>query len=526
MLAGCLQLVATAAIAIAAVAHASGQADDHGPAEPVCPSDQECVLFSGVGEIPMPPELAKAAISFSAANGILDILDVKLREDDPSTDTEDVLLRGFNFVHSISDSVLAEVLPSDDAAATSIVLAALADGGMKDLLDQAAIQLGKSSHLSPQSAAFVAWTGSSINNLHYHDDVGGSTYSVIIPITLDPESSLSVSNGETPMTPLRLKEGVAVLLDNSLVVKTISTTDDNMVVVVALKESTTPFVWPQLTIPINQDLENDKLAVGEIVPVRWAHSGKPVTQGGYRMGLPETMSDSILQHLTDLGITSTLRYLLYEQPLELKWVSELRNFSGQEWYVERPGEYKKFDMLFMIPAHEASHVHFLKALSAAGFDQVLDAVGKHFNWEGAVVTHISLLAISSGDHAESHADFYETGGKAFNMLTPLILVDGSEAELLIDGQDIVRAQLKYQRNEGVLVGDHNYHCTKAIDYRDSGAFRFFAGIYFADVNEFNVETATPDYYLAGYPHHKKDLSLQNAGKHWRRDSPDVKLPTW
>ena len=34
----------------------------------------------------------------------------------------------------------------------------------------------------------------------------------------------------------------------------------------------------------------------------------------------------------------------------------------------------KYDMLFMIPAHEASHVHFLKALSAAGFDQVLDAV--------------------------------------------------------------------------------------------------------------------------------------------------------
>jgi hypothetical protein len=180
----------------------------------------------------------------------------------------------------------------------------------------------------------------------------------------------------------------------------------------------------------------------------------------------------------------------------------------------------------MIPAHEASHVHFLKALSAAGFDQVLDAVGKHFNWEGAVVTHVSLLAISSGNNAVSHADFYETGGKAFNMLTPLILVDGSEPELLIDGDDAVRAQLKYQRNEGVLVGDFNYHCTKAIDYRASGAFRFFAGIYFADVNESNMDTATPDYFVAGYPHHNKDVSLQNAGTHWRRDSPDVKLPTW
>jgi hypothetical protein len=249
----------------------------------------------------------------------------------PSTDTEDVLLRGFEFVHSISDSVLAEVVATDGAA-MSAVLAGLADGGLKDLLDQVTVKLRKSSSsssaLSPQGVAFTAWKGSSINNLHYDndDELGTPSYSVIIPITLDPESSLRVSKGEPPITQLRLKEGVAVVVDNSLVVTTTATTEDNMVVVVLLKETTTPFVWPRLTIPINQDLENDKLSVGEIVPVRWAHSGNAVSQGGYRIGLPETLTDSILQYLTDLGIPSTLRYLLYEQPLEMKWANELRNF--------------------------------------------------------------------------------------------------------------------------------------------------------------------------------------------------------
>jgi hypothetical protein len=238
-----------------------------------------------------------------------------------------------------------------------------------------------------------------------------------------------------------------------------------------------------------------------------------------------------------------MRSFLYDNdtnPLEMAWVnkkltldhapSRNNNNTQVDWYLERPGEFKRFDMLFMVPADEAAHTDFLKAMAEyTDFNDVLAAVGTHFGWHGAVVTHISLLAISSGDHADTHSDFDDTGGnKAFNMLIPMMLVDGSEPELLVDGADQIRGQLKYQEHESVMVGDYAFHATKRIDYREleGNQFRFFCGIYIADVNEENKFEAMPTYYKAGYPHHDPELGLRNAGSHWNPNDATKKLPTW
>jgi hypothetical protein len=135
MMLDCLKLVVMAIAIVAVVQASSGQADDNNSsaaAEQVCATDQECSFLAGVVEIPIPADLVNAVISFCGAHAILDILDYTLTAVNPSTDTKDVLLRGFEFVHSISDSVLAEVV-AIDGATISAVLAGLADGGLKDL---------------------------------------------------------------------------------------------------------------------------------------------------------------------------------------------------------------------------------------------------------------------------------------------------------------------------------------------------------------------------------------------------------
>ena len=48
-------------------------------------------------------------------------------------------------------------------------------------------------------------------------------------------------------------------------------------------------------------------------------------------------------------------------------------------------------------ADEAAHEDSLRALAAGGFDEVLDAIGRHFGLDHLVTFSIGLLAVSKAD---------------------------------------------------------------------------------------------------------------------------------
>lgn len=74
-----------------------------------------------------------------------------------------------------------------------------------------------------------------------------------------------------------------------------------------------------------------------------------------------------------------------------------------------------------------------------------------------------------------------------------------------------------------FTGDDSWHGTSAVDYRVEKDMRLAATIYIADVRESNVDSIMKDYTQA-YPPRDHDLLLSWAGRHWRRDDPNHRLP--
>jgi hypothetical protein len=369
--------------------------------------------------------------------------------------------------------------PNDESGVLNILSALSQQGGLERLLSDLARQLNVTHlHCSRHDAAFVGWVASASSlddNLLKAASPTSShhppEFSLFLPLVAESTQPVMIQLLEHGKSAeqVHVKRGTALVFreDPSLLYKPLRADHDQAIFGLALGLTTTeqPPI-PPLKYPILQDLEDIPLQPGEIAPVRWAHSGRIPTGGAYRLGLHDGLSDAILDHLKEIGFYERLRVLLYEKPLEAAWVNQLHTFGPEkhEWYIERPGEYDLFDMLFAVPAHEKDHEAFLRVLGTAGFDSVLDAVGRHFNWEHAAIVHISLLALSKGDHAMSHADYHDTFSlNAFNVLVPLVLVDGSEPELLVDSDDALRAQLKYTKNEAVMVSQEafdNYSCCK------------------------------------------------------------------
>jgi hypothetical protein len=513
--------------------------------------------IDGIDSVSVPMELIELAGYYADTQSMLDILDYRfglvLGNDDDEHQEEEVfnkqkvfpytplVIRGFDFGIAAGDATVTAVSAQTQASVND-VLAALGDE-LSQVLTAARQQYACT------NASFVGWLGSSTTLSNYTNllrlNTDATTSTLLIPLILPDEddgtTTLQVTKADdaavTTNTPL--KTGTALIIDHSKVTSfqamPSGQEEPHLVLAVALNKVASAPPLPTSPYPLDQDFNGDPLKPLEIQPVRWARSNAIPTSGAFRMRLPESVTSGLLRYCSELGLVEILRTFLYDTPLEMAWVNKKLTLEHAprkqkvDWYIERPGEFNQFDMLFMVPTDEAAHTDFLKAMAEyTDFNSVLAAIGKHFGWDGAVVTHISLLALSSGDHAESHADFYDTGGKAFNMLIPMILVDGSEPELLVDGADQIRGQLKYQEHESVMVGDNAYHATKSIDYREleGKQFRFFCGIYIADVSETNKVVATPGYYKAGYPHHDPNIALHNAGNHWNPNDATKKLPTW
>lgn len=126
-----------------------------------------------------------------------------------------------------------------------------------------------------------------------------------------------------------------------------------------------------------------------------------------------------------------------------------------------------------------------------------------------------------------HADLTNSGGKGFNIIFPLLLVNGSGPELDLrsdDGSVVVGYQ--YRFDEANIVGDDAYHGTASCDYRGTGDMRLVVSVYFADVNPNNIDLFWHDTVDVPYP--SKDsfrgFFSSRIGSHWNANVSSVRLP--
>jgi len=234
---------------------------------------------------------------------------------------------------------------------------------------------------------------------------------------------------------------------------------------------------------------------------------------------------------------------------------EYVRLQGKEWTIQcSPSTTKAWNsnMHWMSPRDDTANQAFLRALGAAGLDDMLACIGHHFEWEGLVAYHPSIIAVSRCERGTFHVDATRTGAKVMNIIIPLLLVDDTDdatndqrpAELCLRDDTIHdtvtgqyrTGQLAYQYHVAALLGDDVQHATAAVTYNTTSVggtvdshdrIRMAATFYVADITETNIAAAMdrfvtyPDHYP---PPSQPQVLLRAAGAHWQRADPSKKLP--
>ncbi|KAL7566907.1 hypothetical protein ACA910_008632 [Epithemia clementina (nom. ined.)] len=284
------------------------------------------------------------------------------------------------------------------------------------------------------------------------------------------------------------------------------------------------------------------LRVGEIQPIQWRDTKKPVSKNAYRMGLDSHIRESLLEYCDCMGITRILKERLRDNDQSKdRWESERLRLQGKQWQLQRSPSTKSWrsNMHWMSPRDDEANQAFLRAFSVAGFDSVLECIGRHFGFEGLVAYHPSIIAVSRCDNGSIHVDSTNTGAKVMNVIIPLLLATNSDPELKLRDESLIDkttgrykiGRMQYQYNVAALVGDEVYHATSAVAYDDDDAkeeIRMAATVYVADISETNILAAMDEYvtYANHYPPPSRpELLLRSAGAHWQRRDPSKKLPS-
>lgn len=277
------------------------------------------------------------------------------------------------------------------------------------------------------------------------------------------------------------------------------------------------------------DFELSEMKPGQIEQIKWADSGEVATPHAHVIGLSPQVRIELLKYCDRLGITERFRELTYRGNSLRPGKDENIELQGLNWYVQRPESHWKSNMHWISPMDGPSHDDYLRALSAAGFDDVLKHIGEHFGLEGLACYHITFIAVSYCTQGYLHYDISESGAKVFNVIVPLILANetGPELDVQADREtnyDPEVGRLRYQYDVASMMGDDAYHATSAVDYRVNKEMRMAATVYIGDISEDNIDAILSDYTQNYPPKSRPDILMKMAGTHWQRNNPDVRLP--
>lgn len=299
-----------------------------------------------------------------------------------------------------------------------------------------------------------------------------------------------------------------------------------------------------------QDLVNNPLEPGAAVPMTWAHNGKPVaSKYAYVVGLEKGFSERFLEYSEEKGVIELYRNLLSEKEgyhlpsdgFSVYKPGTLVNNTSQmdeamEFFAHR---YKSkdwnFNMHFVAAWDESARKDILRALGDAGFDMAVKGIGERFGYDNMTCFHASYMGVTHCDKSKMHSDIYATGDKSWNIVFPLITVEGTDPELDIMSEDMNTViGVNYLKDVAFAMGDFGYHQTRPINYynpddkqgMDNGnssvngvPIRVVFGAYCAQIDETNVAMIRHIYDgddPAPFADQFEYLPLRET--HWNRDN--------
>ena len=279
----------------------------------------------------------------------------------------------------------------------------------------------------------------------------------------------------------------------------------------------------------------EEMKPGDIRPIRWRHNRKVVTPHGLLMGTPSKIRESLLEYAERMGIIEIARDVTYRgNPLPFNSDEDIV-LQGIDYHIQRPEAHWSSNMHWISPLNKIGHEDYLRVLSAAGFDEILQQLGDFFGYKHLTCFQLTFAAVSHCGGGYLHYDIAETGGRVFNFMIPLILVNTTSPELYFTEKlpdeesnlsNLTEAgRLRYRYDVANIIGDSAVHATGLQDYRLKKEMRLVATVCIGEIDEDNVGAIL--YYIATQnypPQDRPDIYLSMAGKHWRRDDPSVKLP--
>lgn len=258
-----------------------------------------------------------------------------------------------------------------------------------------------------------------------------------------------------------------------------------------------------------QDLENNPLQPGVALPMTYAHNGKAVSpKYGYVIGLPKGLSDRFLEYSERIGVIELYRKLLTEQvgfqlksdqftsykPGTLTNTNTSEDMEMEFFAQKYKASQYKFDMHFVAAWNEAARKSVIDGLGDVGFDLALQGLGERFGYDRMTCFHASWMGMTHCDQAKMHSDIYATNDKSWNIIFPLITVEGTDAELNVMAEDMnVIIGVHYLKDVAYAMGDFGYHQTRPSrwgkdDLKESEKtpIRVVFGAYCSQIDESNI----------------------------------------
>jgi len=112
----------------------------------------------------------------------------------------------------------------------------------------------------------------------------------------------------------------------------------------------------------------------------------------------------------------------------------------------------------------------------------------HLSKKNIWILCLLRLGVSECENSFTHTDVYASDEKAFNIIFPIVLVNGSEPELDIQSEDAnVVTSVNYEYDTAIVMGDYGYHKTSPNVYDDKGNIRIVVGMYCGEINNENAK---------------------------------------